>query len=108
MFKISKRLFWVIPTPRLPLLRKRCSGGGGNRLDFIECQNDSGVLTFDDRAETNGNFIITGGSGNDDIVGSSVNNTLNGGGGDDTFTFVAGTGLTTDTINGGTRPIRWC
>ncbi len=63
---------------------------------------NSGVLTFDGRAETNGNFIITGGSGNDDVVGGSVNNTLNGGGGDDTFTFVAGTGLTTDTVNGGT------
>ncbi|TXI18690.1 MAG: calcium-binding protein [Nitrosomonas sp.] len=63
---------------------------------------NSGVLAFDGRAETNGNFIITGGSGNDGIAGGSVNNTLNGGDGDDTFTFVAGTGLTTDTVNGGT------
>ena len=54
---------------------------------------NSGILTFNGSAETNGQFKITGGSGVDNITG---------GAGDDTFTFVAGTGLTTDTVNGGT------
>lgn len=54
---------------------------------------NSGILTFNGSAETNGQFKITGGTGVDNITG---------GAGDDTFTFVAGTGLTTDTINGGT------
>lgn len=55
---------------------------------------NSGILTFNGSAETNGQFKITGGSGVDNITG---------GAGDDTFTFVAGTGLTTDTVNGGTE-----
>ena len=54
---------------------------------------NSGILTFNGSAETNGSFKITGGTGVDNITG---------GAGDDTFTFVAGTGLTTDTVNGGT------
>lgn len=54
---------------------------------------NSGVLTFIGSAETNGKFNITGGTGIDSITGGS---------GDDTFIFVAGTGLTTDTVNGGT------
>lgn len=54
---------------------------------------NSGILTFNGSAETNGQFKITGGTGVDNITG---------GAGDDTFTFVAGTGLTTDTVNGGT------
>lgn len=54
---------------------------------------NSGILTFNGSAETNGQFKITGGSGVDNITG---------GAGDDTFTFVAGTGLTTDTVSGGT------
>lgn len=53
---------------------------------------NSGILTFNGSAETNGSFKITGGTGVDNITG---------GAGDDTFTFVAGTGLTTDTVNGG-------
>lgn len=54
---------------------------------------NSGILTFNGSAETNGQFNITGGTGVDNITG---------GAGDDTFKFVAGTGLTTDTVNGGT------
>ena len=54
---------------------------------------NSGVLTLIGSAETNGKFNITGGTGIDSITG---------GAGDDTFSFVAGTGLTTDTVNGGT------
>ena len=53
---------------------------------------NSGILTFNGSAETNGAFNITGGTGVDNITG---------GAGDDTFTFAAGTGLTTDTVNGG-------
>ncbi len=54
---------------------------------------NSGALTFDGAAETNGAFNITGGSGDDNITGGT---------GDDTFTFVAATGLTsTDMVDGG-------
>ncbi|MBY0499536.1 MAG: calcium-binding protein, partial [Nitrosomonas sp.] len=73
----------------------------GATLTLTNAAN-SGVLTFNGSAETDGAFTITGGTGNDLITAGSGNNTLSGGNGDDSFIFAAGTGLTTDTVNGGT------
>ncbi|OQW42313.1 MAG: calcium-binding protein [Proteobacteria bacterium SG_bin4] len=80
----------------------------------------SGVLTFDGSAETDGAFIITGGSAGDTIKGGSGNDTLDGGAGsnnvtpglgndtvisgsgNDIFSFAAVTGLTSaDSVDGG-------
>jgi len=73
----------------------------GATLTLTNAAN-SGVLTFNGSAETDGAFTITGGTGNDSITGGSGNDTFSGGTGNDTFIFAAGTGLTTDTVNGGT------
>ena len=58
------------------------------------------TLTFNGGAETNGNFVITGGAGNDTLIGGAGNDTINGGDGADTIeaqmggndTVAAGTG----------------
>ncbi|MCC8997152.1 MAG: calcium-binding protein [Nitrosomonas sp.] len=82
---------------------------------------NSGILTFNGSAETDGSFNITGGSGNDVITGSLGNDVLNGSvgndsisaglgndtlvgdAGNDSFTFVSVTGLTNaDSVDGGT------
>jgi len=72
---------------------------------------NTGILTFNGSAETNGAFtitggsgndVITGGSGNDSLAGGTGNDTLSGGAGNDTFTFVSVTGLTNaDSVDGG-------
>ncbi|HEY1707128.1 MAG TPA: calcium-binding protein, partial [Rhizomicrobium sp.] len=70
----------------------------------------NGVLSFIGSAETNGSFVITGGAGNDVLVGGAKNDTfnlagggndsVNGGAGNDTFNM--GAALTAaDRINGG-------
>jgi len=55
----------------------------------------SNVLTFNGAAETNGNFVITGGAGNDVITGGAGSDTINSGSGNDTVNAGAGN----DTIN---------
>ena len=57
---------------------------------------NSGALTFDGKAELNGNFNITGGTGNDGITGGAGADTLAGGNGDDTLIGSGGS----DTITG--------
>ncbi|MBL0011893.1 MAG: hypothetical protein IPP22_14845 [Nitrosomonas sp.] len=66
---------------------------------------NSGVLTFNGSAETDGAFTITGGTGNDSITGSSGNDTISAGTGNDTLVGGAGndsiaSGAGTDTIMG--------
>jgi Ca2+-binding RTX toxin-like protein len=68
------------------------------------------VLTFNGAAETDGNFIINGGAGNDVLTGGAGNDTFNlatggtdtatGGAGNDTFNMGAAL-IATDKINGG-------
>ncbi len=91
----------------------------GSVLTLSNATN-SGILTFNGSAETDGSFNITGGSGNDVITGSLGNDVLNGSvgndsisaglgndtllgdAGNDTFTFVSVTGLTNaDSVDGG-------
>jgi len=67
---------------------------------------NSGVLTFDGAAETDGAFTITGGTGNDSITGGSGNDTISGGTGNDTLVGGAGndnmtSGAGTDSVTGG-------
>ncbi|MBA3755873.1 MAG: calcium-binding protein, partial [Nitrosomonas sp.] len=73
---------------------------------------NTGGLTFNGAAETDGAFnitssgasndTITGGEGADNINGGTGTDTIAGGGNDDIFSFAAGSGLTTvDTVNGG-------
>jgi len=50
----------------------------------------SNTLTFNGAAETDGNFIVYGGSGNDVLTGGHGNDTLYGDGGADTMTGGAG------------------
>ncbi|HEV2561861.1 MAG TPA: calcium-binding protein [Rhizomicrobium sp.] len=50
----------------------------------------SDALTFNGAAETNGNFIINGGAGNDTLTGGAGNDVINGGAGTDTFVLTAG------------------
>ncbi|MFA5678996.1 MAG: hypothetical protein WC953_11435, partial [Pseudomonas sp.] len=47
-------------------------------------------LVFDGRAETDGDFDITGGAGNDIITGGTGDDVLTGGDGADTFVFQGG------------------
>jgi len=56
------------------------------------------VLTFVGSAETDGNFLIYGGAGNDVLGGGAGNDTINGNGGADTFKMQSGGN---DTVNGG-------
>jgi Ca2+-binding RTX toxin-like protein len=58
----------------------------------------SNTLIFDGSQETDGNFILLGGAGNDRITGGAGNDTLNGGGGNDTIDASDGGN---DTVLGG-------
>ncbi len=70
----------------------------------------TGIVSFDDSAETDGKFefllgsqpgsTITSGAGNDTFHGGGSGTTMNGGGGNDTFAFGANFDGT-DTIDGG-------
>src|SRR5690606_23447015 len=78
----------------------------GAALSLSNAAN-SGVLTFDGRAETDGIFTITGGKGHDSITGGSGNDTVSGGTGNDILDGGAGndvmaSGAGTDNITGGT------
>lgn len=59
--------------------------------------DNSGILTFNGAAETNGAFALTGGTADDTIVGGSGNDTLTAGAGNDMLTA----GLGNDTLFGG-------
>ena len=80
-------------TTNIAITTKDALVASGATLTLNASGLTSGTLTFNGAAETNGKFSITGGAAADTITGGS---------GDDTFTFIAGTGLTAaDTVNGG-------
>ena len=58
-------------------------------------------LELDASAETNANYTVTGGAGNDTITAGMIDNTVVGGGGDDTFDFNSGSLDNFDQIDGG-------
>ena len=69
------------------------------------------ILTFSGAAETDGNFLLTGGAGNDVLTGGAGNDTFDlsgggndiasGGNGNDTFNFGAAFVATNDQVDGG-------
>ncbi|SEG04186.1 beta strand repeat-containing protein [Nitrosomonas ureae] len=74
----------------------------GATLTLTNAAN-SGVLTFNGSAETDGAFTITGGTGSDSITGGAQNDTLAGGTGNDTLS--GGTGNDIITSGAGTDSI---
>ncbi|MDP2989064.1 MAG: calcium-binding protein, partial [Kiritimatiellota bacterium] len=84
------------------------AGGGTDTLDFTGSDASVTVdlaITINQSINVNLNLVlastqienVTGGSGNDAIIGNSLNNLLSGGDGDDTLIGLGGN----DTLNGG-------
>jgi Ca2+-binding RTX toxin-like protein len=72
--------------------------GAGNTLTINGNALGAGQsLTVNGGAETDGQFNMTGGAGDDDFTGGQGADTFTGGNGDDTFRFGANSGV--DTIN---------
>ncbi len=67
-------------------------------LDASLFTNAAAVLNFDGSAETDGDFVVTGGAGDDVLTGGDGDDSLSGGAGDDVLTSGAGS----DTLTGGT------
>jgi len=63
----------------------------------VDGSNKTAALTFSGAAETNGVFVLTGGSGTDALTGGAGNDTISGGTGVDTITG----GLGADSLTGG-------